>query len=516
MKRLLFITISLFTIVLATQAQVGDLPRSTPAEQGVKTQNVLDFINAINDVPETELHHVMIARHGHVIAEMHPAPFSAQDAHTLYSESKTFASMGVGIAIDENLLRPTDRVAAFFPDKLPDTISNNLAQMTVRDLLIMASGIKPDWFLRNLSNDWIKEWLSKPVNNKPGKIFDYDSLCTFMLSAIVQRVTGLTLLEYLNEKLFIPMHITEVDWEESPDGISTGGWGLRLQAESQLKMGLLLLGHGNWHGKQLIPAEWIEDAIQPHIRYEWYKDTDAPTENNQGYGYQIWRCKWPTAFRADGAYGQFIVCVPESDLVVVINMCTSHTHGHDVLGCIWDKLLPGMQESPLKADRKTQHDLDVICNNNTLIPTATTQKSKRKLPITLQLEENKHNLNSIVIDEDNHIVLDYTNAPRETFTYGALSYKKQDYRGPQWLRSQLEGMPPYSIKALPLNCGLKHNFEASTMFGWTDDDHAVIDIYYVNWISHTTITINFADNTITILDNFNTDNPETIHFKCVS
>ena len=515
MKRLLLITFALFTLVLATQAQVGDISRSTPAEQGVDTRAVIDFLNAIGNVPETELHHVMIARHGHVIAEMHPAPFSNIDGHTLYSESKTFASMGVGIAIGENRLRLTDRVATFFPDKLPDTISDALAQMTVRDLLIMASGIKPDWDLRKLSSDWIRDWLAKPVTNKPGKKFDYDSLCTFMLSAIVQRVTGLTLLEYLNEKLFTPMHITEVDWEESPDGISTGGWGLRLQAESQLKMGLLLLGHGNWQGKQLIPASWIEDAIKPHIRYEWYKDTDAPTEGNQGYGYQIWRCKWPTAFRADGAYGQFIVCVPESDLVVVINMVTSHTHGHDVLGCIWNNLLPGMHDSPLKVDRKAQHDLENKCLNNTLLPVATTQKSKRQLPITLQLEDNKHNFSSITIDKDNQIVLDYTNAPQETFTYGALSFKKQDYRGPQWVRSSLEGMPPYSIKPLSYNCGLKHNFEASTMFGWTDDDHAVIDIYYVNWISHTTITINFADNTITILDNFDIDNPETVHFKRV-
>lgn len=515
MKRLLLITFAIFTLGMATQAQVGDLPRSTPAEQGVDTRAVIDFFNAIGSVPETDLHHVMIARHGHVIAEMHPAPFTKQDGHTLYSESKTFASMGVGIAISENRLRLTDRVATFFPDKLPDTISDGLAQMTIRDLLIMASGITPDWLIRELSNDWIREWLAKPITNKPGKKFDYDSLCTFMLSAIVQRVTGLTLLEYLNEKLFTPMHITEVDWEESPDGISTGGWGLRLQAESQLKMGLLLLGRGNWHGKQLIPASWIDEATQPHIRYDWYKDTDEPGENNQGYGYQIWRCKWPTAFRADGAYGQFIVCVPESDLVVVINMVTSHTHGHDVLGCIWSTLLPGMHDTPLKADRKAQRELDNKCLNNTLIPVATKQKSKRQLPITLQLEENKHNLGSITIDKDNNVILNYTNAPQETFTYGTLAYRNKDYRGPEWKRSTLKGMPPYSIKPLPLNCGLKHNFEASTMFGWTDDDHAAIDIYYVNWISHTTFTINFANNTITILDNFNSEKPETVTFTHV-
>ena len=247
MKRLALLICSLFVLVTAAIGQTGDLPRSTPAEQGIDPQAVTAFMDSLMAMPETEIHHLMVLRHGKVVAEMHPAPFRAQDAHTLYSESKTFVSMAVGIAIGENRLRLTDRVATFFPDQLPDSISDNLAQMTVADLILMNSGITPDWVMRNNHSDWINTWLAKPVE-RPGSKFQYDSMCSFMLSAIVQRVTGRTMLDYLKERLFGDMNITEVGWEQSPDGINTGGWGLWIQAESQAKLGLLLLQGGKRNG----------------------------------------------------------------------------------------------------------------------------------------------------------------------------------------------------------------------------------------------------------------------------
>ena len=487
--------------------QVGDIPRSTPAEQGVDPQAVLDFMQALNAVPETELHHVMIARHGHVIAELHTAPFTATDGHTLYSESKTFTSMAVGIAVAENRLRLTDRVAAFFPEKLPDTISDNLSKMTVRDLLLMTSGITPDWDMRNFQSDWLSGWLGKPVVKAPGESFQYDSMCTFLLSAIVQRVTGRTLLDYLKEKFFGPMHITDVDWETSVDGINTGGWGLRLQAESQLKLGLLLLAKGNWNGLQLVPAQWIEEAIKPHVRYDNYQPTDAPTDGNQGYGYQIWNCKWPGAFRADGAYGQFVVCVPDADLVVVINEMTYK--GHDVLGCIWDKLMPGIKDQPLRQNKKLQNALTTLTAETTLQPHGLKENRNFTYPVTLSLEENKHGLTAITLDKNNKVVLTYADAPAETLTYGVPKKKNKTV---DWVRSPLSGVPPYSVGALNKQRGLQRNFEAATMMGWDDAGRAVLDVYYVNWISATTYTIDFNQHTVLICDNFNKANPETVHF----
>lgn len=510
MKQLRLLLLALLWCTLTAVAQVGDIARSTPAEQGVQPEAVLDFLRALNEVPETEIHHVMVARHGKVIAEMHMAPFAAQDGHTLYSESKTFTSMAVGIAVGENRLRLTDRVAAFFPDKLPDTISAHLASMTVRDLLLMASGIKPDWDMRNVQSDWLKTWLAKPVSVEPGKKFQYDSMCTFLLSAIVQRVTGKTLLDYLNEKLFGPMHITEVDWETSVDGINTGGWGLRLQAESQLKLGLLMLARGQWNGEQLVPAQWIDEGIKPLIHYDGYKPTDAPTDGNQGYGYQIWNCKWPGAFRADGAFGQFIVCVPQADLVVVINEMTYK--GHDVLACIWDHLMPGVKNGPLKADNKVQTQLDLMTRTASLQPKGQSTTGNVKLPMTMTLEKNRHGITSIILSDDKKVVITYENAPTETLLCGDRTMRRVRNNSPRWARTALRGVPPYSVGALNRQQGLKHNFEAAAMLGWDSPSQAVLDVYYVNWISATTFTFDFNNHTVIMCDSFDKNNPETVSY----
>jgi CubicO group peptidase (beta-lactamase class C family) len=149
MKRHLAFLLALLPLLLA--AQVGDLPRSTPAAEGITTQAVISMMDSLMALPECDIHHVMVVRHGKVVAELHPAPFRAEDSHTLYSASKTFTSLAVGIAIDENLLRLDDRVMAFFPDQRTNRVSDNMAAMTVRDLLMMASGVKPDWTMRNNS-----------------------------------------------------------------------------------------------------------------------------------------------------------------------------------------------------------------------------------------------------------------------------------------------------------------------------------------------------------------------------
>lgn len=500
------------TCALTVAAQVGDLPRSMPADQGVDPRAVAEFITAAAAVPQAELHHVMIARHGKVIAEAHAAPFTASDSHTLYSESKTFTAMAVGIAIGENRLRIDDRIATFFPEKLPPTISAHMAQITVRDLLVMASGITPDWDLRRLSSDWLKDWFAKTVTTTPGEKFQYDSMCTFVLSAIVQQVTGRTLLEYLNEKVFLPMHITHAEWEESPDGICTGGWGLRLQAESQLKMGLLLLNRGEWEGKQLIPAQWVDEAILPHINYSWYKPGDAPTDKNQGYGYQLWRCKWNTAFRADGAYGQFIVCVPEADLVVVINQVSEKCY--DVLDCVWNKLLPGVKDAPINRNKAQQDKLDRLCNTFSLTAHAVKAIPRQMLPFSILPEPNNQGITAITVDAANRITLDYSSTPGETLVGSPIPARNGSATAAAWVRTTLRGFPPYSI--MPLNGinGLKHDFEAAAVAGLDTDNNIVIDIYYVNWITVTTLTISTTHHTVTIHNNCDPESqPEVVSYK---
>jgi len=503
MKRQLCILLALLPLLLA--AQVGDLPRSAPAAEGVSTQAVINMMDSLMALPDCDIHHVMVLRHGRVIAEVHPAPFRAQDSHTLYSASKTFTSLAVGIAIDENLLRLDDRVLTFFPDKRPDTISDNLAAMTVRDLLMMAAGIKPDWTMRELEDkDWIKVWLAKACDEAPGTHFQYDSMCTFMLSAIVQRVTGRTLLDYLNQKLFGPMHITVADWESSPDGINTGGWGLRVQAETMAKLGLLLLNKGRWEGQQLVSADYIEDACSPHVFYKGRKETDAPTDGNQGYGYQIWRCKWPGAIRADGAFGQYTVVVPQEDLVVVILGVIPN--GHPELACIWNQLMPGVKSNePLQPEKKIQARLNQLCATaSLLLPKGKRQTTKGEqiAGMIMQLDANQHGYKSLTITVDGSLIITYNDGTQDLLSCGYG----------QWRYTQMRGFPPYSISAVNRMRDLRHDFVAASAYAWTSPATLEVRVHYVNWISGTTFTFDFDKSEVTMCDNFPNSKPETVHF----
>ena len=503
MKRQLIIFLALLPLLLA--AQVGDLPRSAPAAEGVSTQAVIDMMDSLLALPDCEIHHVMAVRHGRVIAEMHPAPFRAEDAHTLYSASKTFTSLAVGIAIDENLLRLDDRVLTFFPDKRPDTVGDNLAVMTVRDLLMMAAGIKPDWAMRDLEDtDWIKVWLAKPCDEAPGTHFQYDSMCTFMLSAIIQRVTGRTLLDYLNQKLFGPMHITQADWEMSPDGINTGGWGLRVQAETMAKLGLLLMNKGKWHGQQLVSADYIEEACSPLIYYQNRKETDAPTDGNQGYGYQIWQCKWPGAIRADGAFGQYSVAVPQAELVVVI--LGMIPNGHPELACIWNQLMPGIKaDEPLQPEKKLQARLNQLCATASLpLPQGKrqTKKGEQIAGMIMQLDANQHGYRTLTITYDGSLIITYNDGTEDLISSGYG----------QWRYTKMRGFPPYSINAVNRMRDLRQDFVAASAYAWTSPTTLEVRVHYVNWISRTSFVFDFEKNEVTMRDNFPSSKPETIHF----
>lgn len=493
----------LFSVLVGAQAALY-LPRSTPAAQGVDTQAVIDMMDSLLALPECEIHHVMVVRHGNVIAELHPAPYRQVDTHTLYSASKTYASLAVGVAIDEGLLHLDDKVISFFPDKLPTAVGDNLAAMTVRDLLMMASGVAPDWALRNNSDDWVRDWLALPVADEPGSRFQYDSMCTFMLSAIVQRVTGRTLLEYLSEKVLRPMDVVVADWETSPDGINTGGWGLRVQAETMAKLGLLLLNKGNWHGQQLVSADYVTAACSRLID-GGARDTVPPTDGNQGYGYQVWQSKWPGSYRADGAFGQYVVVVPQEELVVVI--MGMKLYGHEELACIWNQLMPGMRPKPLRKQSKLQHRLERLCSQATL-PLPQGQRNSHDVNLmgmTLKLGPNQHGFKWLRCDAMGLFTVALDDDSSESFY---IDYGK-------WCYKVVEGLPPYSIKARNRMQGLTQDFVAASAFAWTSPTTMEIRIHYVNWISGLKFVIDTVKNEVTISDTYPNTKPEVVPFTAL-
>jgi CubicO group peptidase (beta-lactamase class C family) len=326
------------------------LPFSTPEAEGVSSAGIMKFLDAV-EKEKNELHSYVIVRHGKIISEGWWSPYGKDLKHIMYSVSKSFTSAGVGLAIAENKLKLTDKIVSFFPESLPDTLSTYMKEMTVENLLMMATGMNTDPMNRaRASSNWPKAFLSAPVENKPGSVFKYNNMASFMLSAIVQKLTGQKLFDYLKPRLFEPLGITNVTWDDTPEGYTFGAIGLKLLSEDMAKFGQMLLQKGKWNGKQLLPQSWVEQATSFKIdNYDTSsKMPKALNDFGHGYGYQFWRCK-NNAFRADGLGGQFIIVVPDKDAVVVITCSTNTTQ--EVLDYVWDNLLPAMQDKPLREDK---------------------------------------------------------------------------------------------------------------------------------------------------------------------
>lgn len=325
------------------------LPRGTASK---KLDKAVEKYLAAAQKDGQDLHSLMVMQHGEVLAAHWMSEGREDEPHILNSVSKTFTATAVGFAIAEGKLKLDDKLVSFFPDKLSAEVSENLKAVTVRHLLTMNCGhdTDPTGTIRTKKDaDWVKEFLAWPVEHKPGTFFTYNSLGTYMLSAIVQKVTGQKVVDYLWPRLFRPLGIVDVRWEESPQGINTGGWGLYLKTEDLAKMGQLFLQDGMWEGKQILPEGWVREAsaaqvpsLPAGVKPEMAKKFNLTPKNSdwlQGYGYQMWRCRHH-AYRADGANGQYILVLPDKDAVIVV---TAHLRDMQAeLNLIWKYLLPAL------------------------------------------------------------------------------------------------------------------------------------------------------------------------------
>jgi CubicO group peptidase (beta-lactamase class C family) len=336
-------TLSVLLLVLLCSSPClgAGLPRSAPEAQGVSSAQLLSFVEAA-DKNLDSMNSFMLLRHGHVVAEGWWAPYDAASPHSLYSLSKSFTSTAVGLAIAESKLHLDDEVLKFFPEDAPAEPSNNLKAMRVSDLLRMATGHQTEP-PRPPDKSWTKAFLAHPVPHKPGTHFLYNTSATYVLSAMVQKATGLTVLDYLRPRLFEPLGIERPTWETSPQGISVGGYGLSIRTEDVARFGQLYLQRGKWQGKQLVPESWIEAATARQVA----NGSNPKSDWDQGYGYQFWRCRH-AAYRGDGAFGQFCILLPEHDAVIAITSGVKDMQA--VLNLVWDKLLPALKASPLDPD----------------------------------------------------------------------------------------------------------------------------------------------------------------------
>jgi len=329
------------------------LPRSTPESQGVPSRAIGDFLAAI-DAGGQELHSLMLLRHGNVVAEGWWSPFGPGLAHELFSVSKSVTATAVGIAIHEGLLGIDDRVVDLLPDEAPDEVGENLAAMRLRHLLSMSTGHAQDTLgaLTSPEKNWARAILARPVENRPGGAFVYNTGATYLLSAILQRLTGQRMLDYLTPRLFEPLGINGARWESCPRGIDTGGWGLSITTEDLAKFGQFCLQRGRWNGEQLVPAEWMDAQASLQVRNG---DPAEPDDWTQGYGYQFWLCRHG-AYRADGAFGQLAIVMPEQDAVLALTSALTDTAA--VVAAVWEHLLGALEApGPLPEDPAAAREL---------------------------------------------------------------------------------------------------------------------------------------------------------------
>ncbi len=323
----------------------AQLPRSAPEAQGIASSAILNFVEAAEQHIH-DLHSLMLVRHGHVVAEGWWAPYEPDDMHMLFSLSKSFTSTAIGLAVAEGRLSVNDPVLSFFPDDMPAEISENLSAMRVRHLLSMSTGHAEDTMgpmYGHPDGHWVKAFLAVPVKYAPGTHFLYNTGATYMLSAIIQQLTGVTLLDYLRTRLLEPLGIEQATWETCPRGINVGGFGLNITTESIARFGQLYLQQGMWHGRQLLPAAWVAEATTTQSDNSSNENIDWA----QGYGYQFWRCRH-NAYRGDGAFGQFCIVMPDQDAVLAITAGVRDMQA--VLNLVWEHILPGLGPSPLPAN----------------------------------------------------------------------------------------------------------------------------------------------------------------------
>jgi len=341
MKKVLSILAAAVVLASCCCENGKPLPRAERSDINVALFDSMFY--SMNARPTDELHSVMVIKDDAVIYEKYAVGHGPEELHICWSASKTFTAIGVGFAEQDGLLSTDDHVIDFFSeDELPAEKSEWLKEMTIHDLLIMSSGF--DHEILGEANGWkvtkpSVEQLAIPVTFEPGSRFHYNSMNTYLCSVIVTKVTGMKLVDYLKVKFFDPLGIptSAYVWDESPEGVSFGGWGLHCTAECIGKAGLFMLHRGVWNGERLLQDSWFDKAMAAQI----YQNGVGPDFNNDwgaGYGYQMWQCKKEGCFRFDGAWGQFSVVMPEKNAVVVLFEHANRTHL--TLNDMWKYIYP--------------------------------------------------------------------------------------------------------------------------------------------------------------------------------
>ena len=420
--RLLALFIALISISLV--AQTKSLPRSTPEQEGISSESIVNLIDAFEKKIEF-VHSYMIVKNGKVISEGWWDPYGPNIPHELWSLSKSFTSTAIGFAVEEGLIQIHDFVKDYFPEKSPENPTWQLKQLRIKDLLTMSTGHTSEPRLGQSSDDWVKHFLESELKLRPGTYFMYNTPATYMLSAIIQRVTGENLVDYLYPRLFEPLGIDRPEWEMDPEGINTGGWGLHLTTEDIAKFGVFYIQEGKWNGNQLLSSDWIKMATSKQVS----NGSDPDNDWSQGYGFQFWRSRFNT-YRGDGAMGQFCLVIPEHNTIVAITSGTDNMGG--IMQIVWDELLTKMNSSEMIFNpegieilRKKSASLELKPVDGKMSKALAKKFFNKKIKIA----KNKEAVEFIFFNSKKNEVEIKVNGKIETIPFGFGEYIKSELKG---------------------------------------------------------------------------------------
>lgn len=481
-----------------------------PAEAGIHPKSILKFLERIKE-ENLRVHSFILMRHDAVLAEGAYAPYSLSEPHMLFSLSKSFTSIAIGFAVQEGLLKVEDKVLHFFQGKLPSKPCENMEKMTVKNLLTMNTGhdVEPFFLLPEKEKDWVYEFLTSYVAVEPGSHFLYNTTATYMLSAILQEVTGGTTFDYLKTRLFQPLDFSkDIWWETSPQGITVGGVGLNITTEDIAKFGSFLLHKGTYKGKQLLNKQWFDEAAAP-----WSDNSMNEFEDwTQGYGYQFWRCVPTNVYRGDGAFGQYCVIMPDQDMVLAMN--SGESQMHRILTIFWEEILAKVSEVPENTEsideyqNKLESKLSGLCLecyyekvepncNELIIP-------KHVIGKKYEVSNNPFNISKITFSKESREVEKYFLSLEIGGRWSAAALSKDNFtHGILDLTSEKEVT---QLKFWSLYSGL---FEKIAVKGCTQNNTLYIDMAFVNTPFQDTWEIQFHG------DGFNAHVKRNVGFKDV-
>lgn len=364
-----------------------------PEDANISSVGLIKFMDSM-DERQINLHSFMLLRHGDVVAEGYYKPFEKDDEHIIYSVTKSFTSAAIGLAIEEGLLSLGDKIIDFFPEKIENNVHPYTAQMTIEHLLTMSTVYAKSTDTN--CNDWVKGFINSKPTHRPGTTFAYDTTGTHTLCAILQKLTGMTVHQYMKTRLFDKIGIGQVKWDSCPMGINKGGSGISCKTEDMARFGQFYLQKGNWKGQQILSTAWIEASTTKQIDTS---NTRFMLEGKNGYGYKFWLTR-NNGYCAFGMGGQFILVLPDKDLVFVTTANTMmYREGHQlILDSFWENIYPYVYDNRIERDEQSYNILQSKLKDLSLILPKGEKYSEVQNEFSnkiIQLEDNPYGFNSV-------------------------------------------------------------------------------------------------------------------------